>query len=31
MGVVFYELLTGRRPFIAKAQDEDEAHNELRI
>ncbi|MFI5457520.1 MAG: serine/threonine-protein kinase [Isosphaerales bacterium] len=29
LGVVFYELLTGRRPFIAKAQDTDEARNEL--
>jgi len=29
LGVVFYELLTGRRPFIAKAQDRDEARNEL--
>ncbi|MFI5457946.1 MAG: protein kinase, partial [Isosphaerales bacterium] len=29
LGVVFYELLTGRRPFIAKAQDKDEARNEL--
>ena len=29
LGVVFYELLTGRRPFIAKAQDKDEALNEL--
>ena len=27
LGVVFYELLTGRRPFIAKAQDKDEALN----
>ena len=25
LGVVFYELLTGRRPFIAKAQDKNEA------
>ncbi len=29
LGVVFYELLTGRRPFIAKAQDKDEARSEL--
>jgi len=29
LGVVFYELLTGRRPFIAKAQDTDEARSEL--
>ncbi len=29
LGVVFYELLTGRRPFIARAQDEDGALNEL--
>ena len=29
LGVVFYELLTGRRPFIAKAQDKDEARNEV--
>jgi serine/threonine protein kinase/formylglycine-generating enzyme required for sulfatase activity len=29
LGVVFYELLTGRRPFIAKARDKDEALNEL--
>ncbi len=29
LGVVFYELLTGRRPFIAKAQDKHEALNEL--
>ena len=29
LGVVFYELLTGRRPFFAKAQDKDEARNEL--
>jgi serine/threonine protein kinase len=29
LGVVFYELLTGRRPFVAKAQDKDEARNEL--
>ena len=27
--MVFYELLTGRRPFIAKAEDKDEARNEL--
>jgi serine/threonine protein kinase/formylglycine-generating enzyme required for sulfatase activity/tetratricopeptide (TPR) repeat protein len=30
LGVVFYELMTGRRPFIATAQDKDEARNELR-
>src|SRR5208283_2997219 len=29
LGVVFYELLTGRRPFSAKAQDKDEARIEL--
>ncbi len=29
LGVVFYELLTGRRPFIAGVQDEDGALNEL--
>ncbi len=29
LGVVFYELLTGRRPFTAKAQDKDEARIEL--
>jgi eukaryotic-like serine/threonine-protein kinase len=29
LGVVMYELLTGRRPFSAKAQDKDEARNEL--
>jgi serine/threonine protein kinase len=29
LGVVFYELLTGRRPFIAKADDKDEALIEL--
>ena len=29
LGVVFYELLTGRRPFISKAQDKDEACIEL--
>ena len=29
LGVVFYELLTGRRPFIAKAHDKDEALIEL--
>ncbi len=29
LGVVFYELLTGRRPFISNAQNKDEARNEL--
>ena len=29
LGVVFYELLTGRRPFIANAQDKDKALHEL--
>jgi eukaryotic-like serine/threonine-protein kinase len=29
LGVVFYELLTGRRPFSPKAEDNDEARNEL--
>jgi eukaryotic-like serine/threonine-protein kinase len=29
LGVVFYEILTGRRPFIAKAQDKDEARIEV--
>ena len=29
LGVAFYELLTGRRPFVAKATDKDEARNEL--
>jgi serine/threonine protein kinase/formylglycine-generating enzyme required for sulfatase activity len=29
LGVVFYELLTGRRPFLANAQDKVEARNEL--
>jgi formylglycine-generating enzyme required for sulfatase activity/serine/threonine protein kinase len=29
LGVVFYELLTGRRPFIAKARHNDEARDEL--
>jgi serine/threonine protein kinase/formylglycine-generating enzyme required for sulfatase activity len=29
LGVVFYELLTGRRPFIARAQDKHEALDEL--
>ena len=27
--MVFYELLTGRRPFSAKAEDKDEARDEL--
>jgi serine/threonine protein kinase len=27
LGVVFYELLTGRRPFISNAEDRDEARN----
>jgi len=30
LGVVFYELLTGRRPFTVKAEDKNEARNELR-
>src|SRR5271166_4115524 len=29
LGVIFYELLTGRRPFIPKAPDKDEARNDL--
>jgi serine/threonine protein kinase len=29
LGVVFYELLTGRRPFVSKAQDEEEARKEV--
>ncbi len=29
LGVVFYELLAARRPFIAKAQGKDEAREEL--
>ena len=29
LGVVFYELLIGRRPFVAKAQDKGEARIEL--
>jgi serine/threonine protein kinase/formylglycine-generating enzyme required for sulfatase activity len=29
LGVVFYELLTGRRPFISNAGDKNEARNEL--
>ena len=29
LGVVFYELLTGRRPFSSKAEDKDEALDEL--
>ena len=29
LGVVFYELLTGRRPFRAKAQEKDKAQFEL--
>ena len=29
LGVVFYELLVGRRPFIAKAKHRDDARNEL--
>jgi len=29
LGVVFYELLTARRPFVAKTQDKDEARKEV--
>jgi serine/threonine protein kinase len=29
LGVVFYELLTGRRAFVSKAEDRDEARNEV--
>ncbi len=29
LGVVFYELLTGRRPFSARVQDKDEARKEV--
>jgi serine/threonine protein kinase/tetratricopeptide (TPR) repeat protein len=29
LGVVFYELLTGRRPFVAKSRDKAKAHDEL--
>jgi serine/threonine protein kinase/formylglycine-generating enzyme required for sulfatase activity len=29
LGVVFYELLTGRRPFIAKTEDRNDARDEL--
>ncbi|MGO9923644.1 MAG: protein kinase domain-containing protein [Isosphaeraceae bacterium] len=29
LGVVFYELLTARRPFIAKSKDKDKSLNEL--
>jgi serine/threonine protein kinase/formylglycine-generating enzyme required for sulfatase activity/tetratricopeptide (TPR) repeat protein len=29
LAVVFYELLTGRRPFVSRAPDNDEARNEL--
>jgi eukaryotic-like serine/threonine-protein kinase len=29
VGVVFYELLTGRRPFVARAEDRDEASDLL--
>ncbi len=30
LGVVCYELLVGRRPFVAKAKDRDDARDELR-
>jgi eukaryotic-like serine/threonine-protein kinase len=30
LGVVFYELLTGRRPFVARAHHKDAARDELR-
>ena len=29
LGVVFYEILTGRRPFVAKAEDKNEARIEV--
>jgi serine/threonine protein kinase/tetratricopeptide (TPR) repeat protein len=29
LGVVFYELLTGRRPFVSKGEDRNEARTEL--
>src|SRR5262249_42045053 len=29
LGVVLYEVLTGRRPFVVKAQDKEEASKEL--